>query len=230
MPGRVVGGWDVAVGGALLLGFKLAENFGRPDGATDLQDCWRRWHISLSRWLRDYLYIPLGGNRYGTSKTYRNLMATMVLGGLWHGASWNFVIWGALHGGMLGLNRAYQRRFRKGAKPASALRRVVASLMTFHFVCFAWIFFRATDFSLAADVLGTMSSGTFAITNVTGTVALVLFGGLAIHWTPTSWNDRAREAFVAMPVLLKALSLFGLAAVLQYVQGMDVVPFIYFQF
>ncbi|MEM1348118.1 MAG: MBOAT family protein [Myxococcota bacterium] len=221
---------DIAIGAALLLGFTLPENFDRPYVAADLQDFWRRWHISLSTWLRDYLYIPLGGSRHGTWRTYRNLMATMVLGGLWHGASWNFVIWGALHGGVLGISRAYQRRFQRDAPPASGLRRVVASLLTFHFVCFAWIFFRAGDIQLSAEVLGTICAGTIATTNISGMIALVLFGGLAAHWTPTSWNTRVRELFVAMPVLLKALLLFALATVLQYVQGMDVVPFIYFQF
>ncbi|MBX3223140.1 MAG: MBOAT family protein, partial [Labilithrix sp.] len=100
---------DVAIGSAKLFGYELPRNFDAPYTSADLQEFWRRWHISLSTWLRDYLYVTLGGNRGSTWKTYRNLLLTMVLGGLWHGASWNFVIWGALHGGALAVNRAWQR-------------------------------------------------------------------------------------------------------------------------
>jgi D-alanyl-lipoteichoic acid acyltransferase DltB (MBOAT superfamily) len=130
---------DIALGGAKILGYDLGVNFDRPYFAASFSSFWTRWHISLSSWLRDYLYIPLGGNRHGTLATYRNLMLTMLLGGLWHGASWTFVAWGALHGLYLVVERA--------------LRVRPSMLVVFPATCFAWIFFRAETFGDAADVI-----------------------------------------------------------------------------
>src|SRR4029079_9199246 len=121
-------------------GYELTPNFNFPYFAANIADFWRRWHISLSTWLRDYLYIPLGGNRGSKWFTWRNLMLTMLLGGLWHGASWNFVIWGGLHGIALAATRMWQRA-RGDAK--RGVGDVVSIVLTFHYVCFAWIFFRA---------------------------------------------------------------------------------------
>src|SRR5205085_3050334 len=117
---------DIARGLARLMGFELIENFNQPYFASNITDFWRRWHISLSTWLRDYLYIPLGGNRHGRLQTYRNLMVTMLLGGLWHGASWNFVIWGGFHGALLSIERALSvsgadHRSLWPIKPASSM-------------------------------------------------------------------------------------------------------------
>ena len=137
---------DVAIGSAQLFGYRLPPNFDRPYLSLDLQDFWRRWHISLSSWLRDYLYIPLGGSKHGTWKTYRNLFLTMLLGGLWHGAGWTFIVWGALHGGMLAVNRWVSQHRPFGAW---RLPRWLSIFLTFQFVCFAWIFFRASSFELA---------------------------------------------------------------------------------
>ena len=137
---------DMAIATAGLLGFRLPLNFFAPYFAGNLTEFWRRWHISLSSWLRDYLYIPLGGNRSGNLMTYRNLMLTMILGGLWHGASWNFVIWGALHGGGLSVNRLY-RKYSLHGKLLKSLLRLVSVVITFYVVCLAWIFFRASDIS-----------------------------------------------------------------------------------
>ena len=139
---------DIAIGVALLLGIRLPENFNQPYRATSIQDFWRRWHISLSRWLRDYLYIPLGGNRGGEWRRDRNLLLTMLLGGLWHGAAWTFVLWGALHGIGLLVERRLPLR----------LPSVVGRLVTFHFVCFGWILFRAESLGAAGDVLGRLFS------------------------------------------------------------------------
>ena len=131
---------------------RFPQNFASPYTAVSLQDFWRRWHMTLSRWLRDYLYIPLGGNRQGRLLTYRNLMLTMLLGGLWHGAAWTFVIWGGIHG--LGLVVGRVRRDRRIARglpepPDTAARRWLGRILTFHIVCFAWIFFRADSFGRA---------------------------------------------------------------------------------
>src|SRR5688500_15682155 len=145
---------DMAIGLALLLGFVLPQNFNRPYLALSLQDFWRRWHMTLSRWLRDYLYIPLGGNRGGARKTYRNLMLTMLLGGLWHGAAWTFVIWGGIHGGALSAERWARRHWAGFHMPAW-----LAWLVTFHVVCLAWVFFRSPDLDTAFSMLGAAFAG-----------------------------------------------------------------------
>lgn len=143
---------DIAIGCALLLGFRFPKNFNYPYVAGSIQDFWRRWHMTLSRWLRDYLYISLGGNRRGPSRTNINLLLTMLLGGLWHGASWNFVIWGGLHGIYLAIERKIRERWPgwyAGGRAMSCLRIAI----TFHLVCFAWIFFRARDLAGAGRIL-----------------------------------------------------------------------------
>lgn len=149
---------DIARGSAQLLGFHFMVNFKQPYLSTNLSDFWQRWHVSLSTWLRDYLYIPLGGNRQGTWKMYRNLITTMLLGGLWHGANWTFVIWGALHGAGL----VFQRLLGwddEGTKAATSMvksaswRLWVRRIVVFHFVCLAWIFFRAANTQEAVHYL-----------------------------------------------------------------------------
>jgi len=139
---------DIARGSAQLLGFHFMVNFRQPYLATSLQDFWRRWHISLSTWLRDYLYIPLGGSRKTEARTYINLLLTMLIGGLWHGASWNFVVWGGLHGGIL----ASERKL-KVQPPRSWASTWLARILVFHFVCVAWIFFRAQTLSYSLSML-----------------------------------------------------------------------------
>src|SRR5579862_7716504 len=139
---------SIARGCAQLMGFHFMVNFRQPYLADSIQDFWRRWHISLSTWLRDYLYIPLGGNRHGERQTYRNLMLTMLLGGLWHGANWTFLVWGGLHGGGL----AVERKLTRGAEPWKVpmwLKRI----LIFHFVCLAWVFFRAQSLGAAWEML-----------------------------------------------------------------------------
>ncbi|MCK4625195.1 MAG: MBOAT family protein [Phycisphaerae bacterium] len=143
---------DMAIACANLLGYQLCLNFNFPYFAANITEFWRRWHISLSTWLRDYLYIPLGGSRGSKLFTYRNLMLTMLLGGLWHGASWNFVIWGGLHGAALIVHKEWRRLTATQAEVWS-VRRFVGPLLTFYWVCVAWIFFRATDLGTAVMVL-----------------------------------------------------------------------------
>jgi alginate O-acetyltransferase complex protein AlgI len=144
---------NIARGSAQLLGFHFMVNFRQPYSAQTLQDFWRRWHISLSTWLRDYLYIPLGGNRQGSVRTYRNLLLTMVLGGLWHGANWTYVIWGGIHGAVLSLERALGIGGDQSGK-VSRLRAWLHRIAVFHIVCLAWVFFRAESVSEAVQFLG----------------------------------------------------------------------------
>ena len=143
---------DIARGSAQLLGFHFMVNFCQPYLATSLQDFWRRWHISLSTWLRDYLYIPLGGSRRGEGKTYRNLLITMLLGGLWHGANWTFVVWGALHGLVLSAERlVFGERVHR--IETYGVRKFVRQILVFHVVCLSWLFFRAPNVSGALTMI-----------------------------------------------------------------------------
>jgi D-alanyl-lipoteichoic acid acyltransferase DltB (MBOAT superfamily) len=146
---------DMALGVAQMLGYRLPENFDRPYSSRSIDEFWRRWHMSLSSWLRDYLYIPLGGNRRGVRRTYANLAITMVLGGLWHGAAWTFVVWGAFHGGALALHRWRAGVARRaGREPLGERHPDLAQVGTFGLVCLGWIFFRAPSLAVAFTVIG----------------------------------------------------------------------------
>ncbi|HEY7116788.1 MAG TPA: MBOAT family protein [Tepidisphaeraceae bacterium] len=153
---------DMAIGVARMLGLRLPMNFNSPYQAASVIDFWRRWHMTLSRWLRDYVYIPMGGNRRGATRRWINLMATMLIGGLWHGAGWTFVFWGGLHGFYLGVNHAWRRLRRRGGPPGemppapSRLGQCAGVLVTFFAVTVAWVFFRAPDFASAWRMLGAM--------------------------------------------------------------------------
>ena len=214
---------DMAIGLALLLGFHFPENFRRPYLAGSITEFWHRWHMSLSRWLRDYLYIPLGGNRHGTLKTYRNLMLTMLLGGLWHGASWNFVIWGGYHGALLSLERA--------ARPRVKLPSFVYPLrvlVTFILVCIGWVFFRAATLGDSVHVVNQMFSGR------TGTglwyswhfwlVCVLLL--LALVEEKLGWFERV----VTAPAWVYATVTVVLLLCVELIGVTESIPFVYFQF
>ncbi len=148
---------DMAIGVSRIIGFQLPINFNSPYKADNISDFWQRWHISLSRFLRNYLYIPLGGNRHGSLKRYRNLMVTMLLGGLWHGANWTFVIWGGLHGFYLCVQHGWQFLMSKKANPPSPVAGFAPRVLTFFAVMIAWCFFRAANVASAMDVLAGMA-------------------------------------------------------------------------
>jgi D-alanyl-lipoteichoic acid acyltransferase DltB (MBOAT superfamily) len=223
---------DIAIGSALLLGVRFPKNFDSPYKARDIADFWRRWHISLSSWLRDYLYIPLGGNRKGRARTYVNLFLTMVLGGLWHGAAWTFVVWGTLHGVALAVHRFYDewRRRRGAARSDGLIPRALGTFVTFHFVCAAWVFFRASSFENADLVFARLGSLTFHHQNLPPSLLLVLALGFLTHYWPKSWFDTVRQRFVVAPGLVQGLALFAVAVVLRHMATSDAVPFVYFQF
>jgi len=173
---------DMAVGLGLMFGLRIPQNFNAPYRAVSISDFWRRWHISLSRWLRDYLYIPLGGNRLGELRTYVNLLVTMLLGGLWHGASWTFVVWGAYHGSLLALGRL--------AGPAfSGVPEALKRAFTFLLVLFGWVIFRSADLPMAVDWLGKMfgiGAGTGAVP--VNLVVWVVVGLLLANLAPETWD------------------------------------------
>jgi D-alanyl-lipoteichoic acid acyltransferase DltB (MBOAT superfamily) len=223
---------DIAIGSALLLGVRFPLNFDAPYKAHNISNFWRRWHISLSTWLRDYLYIPLGGNRKGQARTYFNLMATMLLGGLWHGASWTFVVWGGIHGAALSLTRMYQEwRERRGIAPnRSALVHAACVIATFHLVLVAWVFFRAETFQKAAQVFSQLGTLTTHHANLDPRLLGVLAVGLVTHWLPESWYLKSRESFVRMPAPAQGAALFCAALALREMASAEAVPFVYFQF
>jgi D-alanyl-lipoteichoic acid acyltransferase DltB (MBOAT superfamily) len=224
---------DMAIGLSLLMGFSIPPNFLTPYKSQSITEFWRRWHISLSSWLRDYLYISLGGNRRGKMRTYINLSLTMLIGGLWHGASWKFVIWGGLHGIML----AVERFFRQFIKvPDNRFTRVVCILFTFHFVAFCWIFFRAGSFELAGDVVVSIGNLTFAphdwlvVLEGYKNVFILVATGYVMHFLPEVFVDRVKAGFNSIPMVFKA-GLAGLVFWLVYAtMSSGPQPFIYFQF
>ena len=225
---------DIAIGCALLLGIRLPQNFAAPYGSRSVREFWHRWHMTLSRWLRDYVYVPLGGSRDGTRATYRNLMATMLLGGLWHGADWRFVLWGGLHGTYLVGERAVSAwwggREDRPVVPA-ALAAALRWLLTFNLVCAAWIVFRADSISTARTILGRIvTAAAGSTTLVTGLVVATVAAALASQLVPDHRTRALRVRFSrlewgAQAALLAA----GLTAIA--VLGPDgVAPFIYFRF
>ena len=218
---------DIAIGIALLLGFRFPMNFDQPYRALSLQDFWRRWHISLSSWLRDYLYIGLGGNRRGRGRTARNILMTMLLGGLWHGAGWTFVLWGAIHGIGLVAERAIPGLL--GSKP-SPVGRVVRTLVTFHLVCAGWVFFRAVDVSRAVEVFaGLGGSWTSAPTIGLGVVLLLLVGA-ATQFVPAGMVDAWWDRVTRLPVPLQAIGVIVAILVFDLLGPDGVKPFLYFAF
>jgi len=175
-----------AIGVAACLGFALPQNFLYPYAAIGFSDFWRRWHITLSAWLRDYLYIPLGGNRNGKWNTYRNLMITMLLGGLWHGANWTFVAWGGLHGFYLWVEKAILDARKETSKP-SFIPKFILAMATFFLVNVTWVFFRAGTFAQAGSILqsmfGMMPNGNAILTTLAiWKVGLIVLGMVLAQW------------------------------------------------
>jgi D-alanyl-lipoteichoic acid acyltransferase DltB (MBOAT superfamily) len=225
---------SIAQGLARLLGFKLMWNFRMPYFAVSPSDFWQRWHISLSSWLRDYLYIPLGGNRKGSWQTARNLSLTMLLGGLWHGANWTFLVWGALHGLVLIVYRAFpQLGDSQTATPSRArFLRIFRALIFFHIVCLTWVFFRAESVTQAMAMLG-------SLLNTSGWQAPFVsyaMGMLIFFLVPFAayelWLERKADqlALLQQPVTVQgALYVYFFLMIIAFVPGTPQV-FIYFQF
>lgn len=219
---------DIAIGVAALLGYRFEKNFDRPYCAKSLQEFWRRWHISLSSWLRDYLYISLGGNRKGTLKTYRNLFLTMLLGGLWHGAAWNFVLWGMMHGTYLAIEKMLRDRF--GTLARSAFSSTLAVIIVFHFVCLTWIFFAAPSFEHAIQYLSGFLQIDLAPRLVTPFIIALIFAPLASQFIHEDFWMRLSERFEKIPLQAQGIVLGTIIVLLSAIGPQGVLPFIYFQF
>lgn len=221
---------NCAIGAALCLGFDLPDNFRFPYAAIGFSDFWRRWHISLSSWLRDYLYISLGGNRQGTKRTQVNVMLTMLIGGLWHGASWRFVAWGGLHGTYLLAERALRRCFRRKEIFGHPLIKLAMALGTYFLVCFSWVFFRAGDFTAALMLITAMFGGDKGTLVTAAEAVTVLFLNAMMFSTHWALRNRSLEAVAnRMNWRLIAVLLAGLILALALAPGDDR-AFIYFQF
>ena len=220
---------DMAIGLGLMFGFVFPKNFNSPYRARSITEFWQRWHISLSTWLRDYLYIPLGGNRKGNSRTYVNLALVMLLGGLWHGSSWNFVIWGAIHGGMLAAERCMGKNSFYGRLPP-----VLSTAITFVIVSFAWVFFRAHTLTDAATYIGAMigfgaadpASGLVAGQIYTTYHIVTLFlTGIIVWCAPQTWDYTRKLSWPKT-----ALVSIGFIVALILLAATSFHPFIYFIF
>ena len=234
--GDFSGGMDVVIGIASMFGIEMDENFKRPYFSISITDFWHRWHISLSTWLRDYLYISLGGNRKGKIRTYINLILTMLLGGLWHGASWNFVVWGGLHGVALALHKFFRNLLGRPKQYRSrGIRKFFAVVLTFHFVCFCWIFFRNSTFEASVTMIRQIFTAFHPelleqlLTGYWKVFALMGVGFL-LHFCPDSWQNACSRGMVRMPLIAQALIMIALIYLVIQVKSSDIQPFIYFQF
>ena len=248
---------DIAIGIALLMGVKFPDNFDQPYSARSIQDFWRRWHMTLSRWLRDYLYIPLGGNRGGPSAEYRNLFLTMLFGGLWHGASWTFIIWGAYHGIGLVLERQHAVRVEQRAElvedsgggvhenpdetqvmqrptptvvSTETMNPWLARLLVFHVVVIGWIFFRSTSVTGALEYFWSLISNWGVGTLVTPTVLLAIFVGMIGQFIPRRIGDALEYRASQLPPIVMAVGIGVFLLVINLLGPQGVAPFIYFDF
>ena len=215
----------------MLLGFDLMRNFRHPYFVANITDFWQRWHISLSSWLRDYLYISLGGNRKGQRRTYINLLATMLLSGLWHGANWNFVFWGFLHGLYLSIHKAFRALVPQRTEPVSAflkIRNGISIAVTFVLVTFTWLFFRATDLATIQAYLTGLSK--FNFDGELGLVPLFFLAALVLLIDISQALTQDEFCFLRLPVLPRAVTASAALLLLIFSVGGQHEPFIYFQF
>lgn len=228
---------DMAIGIALLLGFRFPINFNAPFKADSLSDFWRRWHISLSSWIRDYVYISLGGSRVGKVRMYVNQMIAMTLCGLWHGASLNFVIWGAVHGALVCIHKFFSQvvmRHERHYHPAG-IRRFFAVIITFHLLCLTWILFRNQDFTVAYtmfDRLFTKFEPELLPRVIEGYkyVFMMIAFAFITHWLPSSWEEKIILGIKKGGVVVAALLVVAVIYLVIQVKSSEVQPFIYFQF
>jgi alginate O-acetyltransferase complex protein AlgI len=232
---------DMAIGIALLLGITLPINFDRPYTAASVREFWRRWHMTLSRWLRDYLYIPLGGSRCSQPRMYFNILVTMVLAGLWHGAGWTFLVWGGMHGAAQAVEhglsarqkRLAARRKRRGAPEPAPGRagRVLRHVLTFEFVCLAWVFFRADSVSAAGAVIVRTFTAWGEVPTVGWLVLLAVAVGIGFQYLPGGVGERIQAGLSRVPFVAQGLA-FGLVlfAIVGLLGGEGISRFIYMGF
>lgn len=224
---------DMAIGLASIMGFRLGINFDSPYQSRNLTEFWRRWHISLSSWLRDYVYIPLGGNRKGVFRTYLNNFLTMLIGGLWHGAAWKFVFWGAMHGVGLAVHKACRPVLKK--IPDNFATDFLFWLMTFVYVSLLWVFFRAADFQASVTVIESLFTGwdlrefpEFCTERAAW--CLMMLALIVMHFVPQRWADYVQDVFIRAPWIIKLIVFLCAVQLVISFMSAEVQPFIYFQF
>ncbi|MCM1440294.1 MAG: MBOAT family protein [Roseburia sp.] len=224
---------DMAIGIALIMGFKLGINFDSPYQSKNLTEFWRRWHISLSSWLRDYVYIPLGGNRKGTIRTYVNNFLTMLIGGLWHGAAWKFVFWGAMHGVGLAVHKAFKPILNK--IPDNFITIFLSWAVTFVYVSLLWVFFRAADFSDSILIIKNIFvnfewSHIGQFIQARSVWCIMMLALIVCHFIPQKWADICSCTFVKSPWIVKLVAFLTVVQLVIEFMSEEVAPFIYFQF
>jgi alginate O-acetyltransferase complex protein AlgI len=225
---------DMAIGIALLLGYKFNINFDSSYQALNITDFWRRWHISLSTWLRDYVYISLGGNRKGKLRMYFNLFITMIIGGIWHGAGLKFILWGGLHGIGLVIHKSYMNIFNP-KKENNMFVVILCWILTFHFIVFAWIYFRADSIENAHEILNQIFfhfNGKIFLDFVFGyPIVLTLFSiGYIFHFIPKRSKNFIEKTIIKSPIFLKAIYILLIVFLVVQFKSSEIQPFIYFQF
>lgn len=232
---------DIAIGVALLLGFRLPINFNSPYKAVSVTEFWHRWHISLSSWLRDYLYIPLGGNKKGELRKNINILITMLLGGLWHGAHLRFIIWGGIHGIALVIHKLWKRLMKyfnpnyKQLHKQSRIGNFVSVFFTFHVVTFAWIFFRAQNMHKAKQMINQIFTK-FNFDLIPQIIAsyqeifTIILMGFILHWLPDNFKEKYRGWFIKTPLIVKILIVILVVFIIYQVKEAAIQPFIYFKF
>lgn len=231
---------DLAIGLAKLLGYRFPENFNQPYRSQSIQEFWRRWHMSLSSWLKDYLYIPMGGSKGSQWETYRNLFLTMLIGGLWHGASWNFIFWGGLHGSYLAAEKFFARITSQISRPAlngtalpivsSWKDRLVSTLITFHLVCFAWIFFRCSSWDKSMEFIHAFTQFDIESKKVTFFNLMMVGGAGALHFLPQHYTPAITAYMKRLPVPVLGVALGLVLAAFTTFSPEGVASFIYFRF
>jgi D-alanyl-lipoteichoic acid acyltransferase DltB (MBOAT superfamily) len=226
---------DMAIGIAKWMGIDVNINFNAPYQSKSITEFWRRWHISLSSWLRDYLYISMGGNRKGKLRTYLNLFVTMVIGGFWHGASWNFIFWGAAHGIILAIEKLWKDNRKPSTQQSGFLIRMIQTLITFHIVCALWIFFKAESFGISLDMFHQVTYGLdFSILpafwGAYQSTILIIIGAFILHALPMKWNDIVISISTKLHWTVKMLGMTAALALMYYFNTAGQVLPIYLQF
>lgn len=223
---------DMAIGMAKWMGFTIPENFDSPYQSSSITEFWRRWHISLSSWLKDYLYIPLGGGRKGKFRQYFNLIITMLIGGLWHGASWTFVVWGGLHGVMLAIDKLFKEHVKL---PKNWFIKFLGVVLTFHFVCFCWIFFKAKSFGDANTIITQIATNFNAqaapeLFAAYSSVLGILLLGFVMHFTPQKLDENFQRVLISMPAVGRFAVLMLFIWIAIQVKNSELVKPVYLQF
>jgi D-alanyl-lipoteichoic acid acyltransferase DltB (MBOAT superfamily) len=219
---------DIAMGLCLLFGLTVPDNFNRPYKSLNIADFWKRWHITFSNWLRDYVYSSLPNAYRWKGAPYLYPIIVFLLGGLWHGIGWPFVLWGLLHGLGLSTLRVFQKL--RGKRTPTQWGRYLGVFITFNFVCLTWIFFRSPDVATAFAILGRLGSMTFSVANISFPMIAVMLIGVALHAIPPKWFDNSVEVFGRAPFVLQGAGLATVVLLIELLSGRGSTSFVYSNF